>query len=246
MEPPALDPGRASIARVYDFLLGGKDHFSVDREVGLRIAELLLSLGDTPRANRRFMVRAVTAMARAGIPMSPNLHEVAQQVAGDVRVVYVDNDPVVLVHARALMSDEAFAAGRGVRTAVVKGDACRPDEILDDPRLRARIDLNRPVAVLMVALLHLLPDEEAPGAVRAFRQAMATGSLSPSASDVPRRRRTRGSRPRLSVHAGVEAPALPRRSGQRLSLPSTSSQKPPRTSGVQWWRTPANRAARRS
>ena len=107
----------------------------------------------------------------SGIPTAGNVHEVAQAADPEARVVYVDVDPVAVAHARALLDDDA-------RTGVVEADFCDVDAVLDDPITRATLDLDRPVALLVVALLHFIPDDRRPGAVLAgYREAMAPGSL---------------------------------------------------------------------
>jgi SAM-dependent methyltransferase len=167
-------------ARVYDYMLGGKDNYAADREAAARITEVA---PDTPLlavANRRFLVRAVRLIAEAGIrqfvdlgtgiPTSPNIHEVARGVHPDARVAYVDIDPVVVVHNQALLAVDA-----GVIT--VQGDVRKPQEILEDPDLRRHIDFTEPVGMLFVAVLHLVTDEEDPADVIAqFRDSLAPGS----------------------------------------------------------------------
>jgi hypothetical protein len=150
-------------ARMYDYFLGGKDHYAVDREAAERVLQVFPNMRTAVRANRAFMRRSTRALAQqglrqwldigTGIPTSPNLHEVAQAVAPDVRVVYVDNDPVVLAHSRALMTSRPEG-----RTAYLHGDVHDPDAILAAPQLAETLDLGRPVALSMVALLHFVPD----------------------------------------------------------------------------------------
>ncbi|MFD0901809.1 SAM-dependent methyltransferase [Actinomadura sediminis] len=175
-----LDTTRPNVPRMYDYLLGGKDNYAVDREA---VDEVVRHAPDTPfmaRENRAFLRRAVRYLAQAGIrqfidigsglPTQGNVHEIAHQVAPDARVVYVDKEPVVLTHGRALL-----AGTPGV--SVVQGDARRPDDILNAPELRALIDFDEPVAVLMLAVLHFVGDEDdPPGIVARLRAAMAPGS----------------------------------------------------------------------
>ena len=178
---PRFDPSVPSPARMYDYYLGGKDNFPVDREA----AELALSVvpfgREVARANRQFLVRAVTFMARNGIdqfidlgtglPTRPNVHEVARSVHPDARVLYVDNDPMVCSHARALL-----ATNDGV--AAIQGDIRAPQAILNDPITRKMIDFTQPVGVLFVAVLHFLTDDDQPWEqVAAFRWRMASGSM---------------------------------------------------------------------
>ena len=178
---PGFDPSIPSPARMYDYYLGGKDNFPADREA----AELALSVvpfgREVARANRHFLARAVAVMARDGIcqfidlgtglPTRPNVHEVARSVHPDARVLYVDNDPMVCAHARALL-----ATNDGV--AAIQGDVRAPQAILNDPVTRTLIDFAQPVGVLFVAVLHFLADDDHPREqVAAFRWRMTSGSM---------------------------------------------------------------------
>jgi hypothetical protein len=150
-------------ARMYDYFLGGKDNYAVDREAAERVLGVFPNMRTAVRANRGFMRRSTRALAQrglrqwldvgTGIPTSPNLHEVAQSVAPDARVVYVDNDPVVLAHSRALMTSSPEG-----RTAYIHGDVRNPDAIWAAPQLARTLDLGQPVVLSMVALLHFVPD----------------------------------------------------------------------------------------
>jgi O-methyltransferase involved in polyketide biosynthesis len=177
---PGIDPFTPSAARVYDFMLGGKDHYAVDRELGER---LLANAPISPwiaQQNRRFLGRAVRYCAEQGIrqfldlgsglPTQENVHEVAQRVDPGCRVVYVDNDPVAVVHAQALL-----AGGTGV--TAIRGDLRRPEEILAHEEVRRLIDFTEPMAVMMVAILHFIVDDDDPaGIVAGFAGAMPPGS----------------------------------------------------------------------
>jgi hypothetical protein len=176
---PGIDTSVPNIARVYDYWLGGKDNFAADREAAERLASAIPALPWLARQNRDFLQRAVSFLAGEGItqfldigsglPTNQNVHEVAQRVRPDARVVYVDIDPVVINHAQALLS--------GSQTAAVRADVTRPDEILRAPEVRRLIDFSKPVAVLVIAVLHILPDEADPaGAIARIRAAMAPGS----------------------------------------------------------------------
>jgi O-methyltransferase involved in polyketide biosynthesis len=165
---------------MYDVFLGGKDNYAADRAA----AQVAIEAGpDIPRAareNRAFLGRAVRFAVENGIrqfidlgtglPTQGNVHEVAQSLAPGARVVYVDNDPIVLVHARALLPPSKT-------TAVIQADFRDPAAILDDPKTRSLIDLDEPVAVLMLAVLHFASDHEVRASITAFREAMAPGSL---------------------------------------------------------------------
>ena len=178
---PGIDTTVASPARIYDYLLGGKDNYAVDRAAAEEIIGLVPEAPMAARLNRAFLTRAVRFMAAAGIrqfidvgaglPTRGNVHEVAQRGAPEARVVYVDNDPVVLAHGRALLETSA-----GV--AVVEGDLRRPEEILADARVRELIDFGRPVGLLLMAVLHFVADEDEPHAcVRRLTGALPPGSL---------------------------------------------------------------------
>ncbi|MFC4564320.1 SAM-dependent methyltransferase [Nocardiopsis mangrovi] len=180
---PGVDTTVPHSARVYDWWLGGKDNYAVDREMGRAFVDAIPTVRFMARQNRDFMHRAVRHLVReagirqfldigTGIPTSPNLHEVAQAVAPESRVVYVDNDPVVLLHARALM----ISAPQG-RSAYIQADLTDPAGLLDDPVLTATLDLDRPVALTLVAILMLLDDEDDPwGKVRGLLDALPSGS----------------------------------------------------------------------
>lgn len=173
---------KAHPARIYDYWLGGKDHFAADRVVAERVAANAPEVTDACRENRAFLGRAVRALAECGarqfldigtgFPTMGNSDEAAHAVAPDAQVVCVDNDPVVLAHGRALL-----ARRRPERTAVLGGDLREPERILADPQLRAVLDLGRPIVLLLVAILHFIPDSDDPaGILAAFRDAMAPGS----------------------------------------------------------------------
>ncbi len=175
----SFDTAVPNAARMYDYWLGGKDNFAADREAAERSAAAVPQLPWLARENRRFLGRAVRFCADAGItqfldigtglPTMNSVHQVARQVTANPRVVYVDHDPVVVSHARALLTTP--------RTLAVHGDLTRPDEFLGDPDVRGVIDFSMPVAVLLVAVLHFIPDEADPArAVAALRDAMAPGS----------------------------------------------------------------------
>lgn len=165
-------------ARVYDYILGGKDNYEVDRVAADQILQVVPQMRTWARQNRGFLKRAVRYVAEQGVsqfldigtglPTAENTHEVAHAVDPDARVVYVDYDPVVLAHARALLVG-------GDRTAYVQGDLRQPAALLDGAR--ETLDLHQPVAVLLIAILHHLPDGEDPGGhVRTLLDAVPTGS----------------------------------------------------------------------
>ena len=165
-------------ARVYDYWLGGKDNFAADRAAAQQVMQAMPEILDTVRGNRRFLVRAVRFLRDAGIrqfidigsglPSSPNVHEVAQQDGTGARVVYVDNDPVVFLHAEALMADNRT-------TSVVRADMRDVDEVLS--RARELLDFTQPVGLLFVGCLHHLVDSDDPaGLVARYLAELAPGS----------------------------------------------------------------------
>jgi len=184
--PTGVDTNTPNVARVWDYQLGGKDNFAADRAAADTLNEACRAVGApdgrvVARENRDFIDRAVRYLAGpagirqfidvgAGLPTQGNVHQIAQQVNPDAAVVYVDYDPLVLVHGRALLADNA-------NTVVIQADAREPDHILTHPELREVIDLGQPAAVLLVALLHLLPDDENPTRiVTHLRDALTPGS----------------------------------------------------------------------
>jgi hypothetical protein len=176
---PQIDVSRPSVARMYDYYLGGKDNYRVDREAVDRVAEAMPNVRQLVQENRAFLRRTVRYMARQGIrqfidigsglPTVGNTHEIAQEINPDARVVYVDNDPVVLAHGRALLAADD-------NTTVATADMHRPEEVLEHPKTRKLIDFDEPVGVLMIAMVHFLTTEERPAVMGRLRDALAPGS----------------------------------------------------------------------
>ncbi|HEX6678477.1 MAG TPA: SAM-dependent methyltransferase [Actinomycetes bacterium] len=179
--PPELNTGVPQTARIWNYWLGGKDNFPVDRQVGDQILEAFPAIVENARASRAFLARAVRYLAGeagirqfldvgTGLPTANNTHEVAQAVAPDSRIVYVDNDPIVLVHARALLTSNPQGA-----TAYVDADLRDPDKVL---REAARtLDLAQPVAVMLMGILgHIADDDEARSIVERLMGAVPSGS----------------------------------------------------------------------
>ncbi|MGW1057354.1 SAM-dependent methyltransferase [Micromonospora rubida] len=170
-------------ARRYNYWLGGKDNFAVDRQSGDRIAAAYPAIRTLARENRAFLQRAVRYLAAeagvrqfldigTGIPTADNTHEVAQAVAPESRVLYADNDPMVLAHARALLTSSRAGA-----TAYLDADLRDPERILAADELRRTLDLSRPVALLLVAVVHFLTDADRPyEAVGRLVEALPSGS----------------------------------------------------------------------
>jgi len=176
----SFDTSKPNIARAYDFILGGKDNFAADRELAARLLEIYPLAGALARENRAFLARAVDSVSRhgvtqfmdvgSGLPTSPSTHEIASGVNERARVVYVDNDPVVISHTRALLAEEG-------KVAAVPGDARRPEEILASPALAAMIDLNEPACVILAMILHFFESGQAQHIVSTFVRALAPGSF---------------------------------------------------------------------
>jgi hypothetical protein len=163
---PKIDTSVAHPARVYDYWLGGKDNFAADREAAEQVIAVRPTILRDIRANRAFLQRTARYLAAeagvrqfldvgTGIPTSPNVHEIVQGVAPEARVVYADNDPIVLSHARALLSSTPEGA-----TDYVDADLRKPEQILE--QARKTLDFTKPVAVIVVGTLHLISDEENP------------------------------------------------------------------------------------
>jgi hypothetical protein len=187
-----LDTGVPHIARVYDYCLGGKDNFAADREAAEAFVKVMPGILPTVRECRKFLVRAVSFLAGecevrqfldigTGLPTANNTHEVAQRVEPSCRIVYADNDPLVLTHARALLT-----SSRQGKTAYLDADLRDVDRILD--RAGSELDFSEPVALMLVGVLHCIPDEGDPyGIVARLLGALAPGSylvMGHPASDV--------------------------------------------------------------
>jgi hypothetical protein len=166
-----IDMTKPHPARRYDYWLGGKDNFQADRDAAEAIAAVFPHIRTAARENRAFMQRAVKHLAAeagirqfldigTGLPTANNVHDVAQGIAPESRIVYVDNDPLVLTHARALLTSSEQGA-----TAYIDADVRDPDNILLDPAVRDTLDWSEPVALLLVAVLHFVEDGEDPWAI---------------------------------------------------------------------------------
>ncbi|MFJ1967565.1 SAM-dependent methyltransferase [Streptomyces sp. NPDC087903] len=176
-----IDTSRPHPARIYDYLLGGKDNYEVDQRAADQLAAAAPEVRIGVRANRAFLQRAVRYVVGSGVrqildvgtglPTSPNVHETAQEVAPDVRIAYVDNDPIVNTHANALLSPSGA-------TSTVLADLRDPQSVLDHPDVRRVIDFDEPVALLLVAVVHFLTDADKPGRIIAtLRDALPAGSF---------------------------------------------------------------------
>ncbi|MFI7008298.1 SAM-dependent methyltransferase [Streptomyces sp. NPDC050145] len=179
--PQGIDISVPSVSRIYDYYLGGSHNFEVDREAARKAMEFMPGLPKIMQANRAFMRRAVRHAVDegitqfldigSGIPTFGNVHEVAQKASPGARVVYVDHDPVAVAHSRAVLEGNAD-------TAVLSADLRKPRDILASAEVRGLLDLDRPVALLLVAVLHFIEDADDPySAVTELAEALAPGSM---------------------------------------------------------------------
>jgi hypothetical protein len=181
-ELPGIDPSKAHVARMYDYYLGGENNFEADRMACLELDKIVPGTRGLAINNRNYLVRVVRALATdygirqfidigTGLPTQNNVHQVAKQADPGARVVYVDIDPIVSVHARALIPDDGS-------TAFILEDVRRTEAILDHPDTRRLIDLSEPVAVLYISFLHQIPDRDDPaGLVGRMMGRLAPGSF---------------------------------------------------------------------
>ncbi|MGH3169367.1 MAG: SAM-dependent methyltransferase [Trebonia sp.] len=179
--PAGLDVSTPNVARMYDYFLDGKDNFAADRDAGDKILALVPAVRRTVRENRRFLRRAVRFLAAeagirqfldigVGLPTQGAVHEVAHEINPETRVAYVDYDPVVVSHGNALLAEPD-------QSIVVRADLRQPGALLSLPAIREHLDFSRPVAVLLVAILHFVADVDDPGGIVAsLRDALAPGS----------------------------------------------------------------------
>ncbi|GAB3277902.1 SAM-dependent methyltransferase [Actinocorallia lasiicapitis] len=179
--PQGVDVSKPSVARIYDYALGGKDNFAIDRAVSDQVEKSMPESSGVAVLNRAMLRRAVRYLAGelgirqfldlgSGLPARDNTHQVAQREIADARVVYVDNDPIVLAHGRALLAADD-------RTAVITSDLRDVDAVLNHPDTQRLIDFDQPVAVMMVGILHHFSDEEKPAEIAArYLDAVPSGS----------------------------------------------------------------------
>ncbi|MDS1269623.1 SAM-dependent methyltransferase [Lipingzhangella sp. LS1_29] len=178
--PPGVDFSKPSMPRAYDALLGGKDNVAVDRELAEHAAAQIPGLKEAAQEQRRTLIRGVRFLARdagvdqfldlgSGLPAAQNTHQVAQEYNADARVAYVDSDPVVLTHGRALLAENG-------NTTVVTADVRYPKQVLADPEVDALLDFRRPIAVMLVGMMHYLSPDIAEEVMAEYREAVAPGS----------------------------------------------------------------------
>src|SRR5580692_6630520 len=234
-------------ARIYDYWLGGKDNFAADRVAGEQTIAAYPEIRASARANRAFLARAVRYLAAeegirqfldigTGLPTTNNVHEVAQAVAPTSRVVYADNDPMVLAHARALLTSSPEG-----RTAYIQADLRDPGAILASPVLRDVLDLSQPVALMLIAVLHFVPDEDEPGKViAALLDALPPGSYLAASHTTAEHDRERWASLEEAYRSGGIRGQL-RDSGDFARLAFTGLQLvPPGVTLVSQWRREGN------
>lgn len=179
-QPATIDSNQPSIARVYDYILGGKQHFAIDREVSKAVFKAVpesRQIAESGRITLLRMVRWLVGEAGitqiidlgSGLPTSGNVHQIAHAINPDVRVVYIDNDPMVLAHGRALLANDDTVA-------VLLADVRHVDQIFSNPELLQQIDLERPFAIITANVLHHLEDDEAAATATALRARLSPGS----------------------------------------------------------------------
>ena len=181
--PRGIDISKPHSARMYDYYLGGKDHFAADRQTAEKAMRSWTAVRTAVRENRAFLGRVVRYLVQeagvrqfldigTGLPSANNVHEVAQAIAPDCRIVYVDNDPIVLAHAQALLTSTPEG-----KTAYIDADLRDPEVILNHPATHRTLDLSQPVALMLVAILHFLTDDDGPRqVVNTLLDALPTGS----------------------------------------------------------------------
>jgi hypothetical protein len=168
---PEIDTSKPHPARVYDYFLGGKDNFAADRETAQLAMKAWPDIRTAARENRAFLGRAVRYLAEeagitqfldlgSGLPSVGNVHEVAQDVVPSAHVMYVDNDPIVLAHARALLASKPDG-----KCAYIQADLRDPQAVLAHPVTRETLDFDKPIALVLAAVVHLIPDEDEPGRI---------------------------------------------------------------------------------
>jgi AcrR family transcriptional regulator len=239
-----LDVTVPNVARIYDFILGGKDNFDADRAAAAQILAVIPGGSGPARMNRAFLGRVVYFLAAergirqfldigSGLPTASNVHEIAQAADPDARVVYVDNDPVVVLHAQAILEDRA----KGV--AAVRGDLRDPAGIIASPAVRELIDFSQPVAVLLFAVLHFVQDADDPRALLArFGDVMAPGSALALSHITDENIDEEAARAGRAVYQSASAPIVPRSRAQIEGLFDGLDLLPPGVVGISHWPEP--------
>lgn len=242
--PTYVDTSRASIARVYDFALGGKDNYPVDRDVIEQLRAAAPEAELLAVDNRGFLVRAVRFLAGqagidqfldcgSGLPTAENTHQVAQRLRPEARVVYVDNDPTVVAHGRALLEENEGAF-------FSPGDLTQPREVLDDPVVTRNLDFERPIALLQVGTLHHYDETglTVPGLMAQYLDALPSGSyaavahfLDPEDEDSALARRMED----VFVHSPMGTGRFRTREQLRAMLPGLDLVEPGLVRCFEWW-----------
>lgn len=236
--PPGINPAVATAARMYDYYLGGHDNFAADRIAALQVIEAAPDVPVIAQANRRFLARAVRFLAAeegicqfldlgTGLPTQGNVHQIAQQVNPGSRVVYIDNDPMVLAHSRALKT--------GTGTTVIHADLRDPDAVLHHRGTCRLIDLSQPVAILLIAVLHFVADPDAGAAVAQYISAASPGSYL-VISHVTAAPEPRSAQQVTAVYAGTANPGTLRTREQILALFTGTALIEPGLVPVMQWR----------
>jgi len=239
-----LDVTVPNVARIYDYILGGKDNFDADRAAAAQILAVIPGGSGPARMNRAFLGRVVHFLAAergirqfldigSGLPTASNVHQIAQAADPDARVVYVDNDPVVVLHAQAILEDRA----KGV--AAVRGDLRDPAGITASPAVRELIDFGQPVAVLLFAVLHFIPDADDPRALLArFSDVMAPGSALALSHITDENIDEEAARAGRAVYQTASAPIVPRSRAQIEGFFDGFDLLPPGVAGISQWPLP--------
>lgn len=234
-----FNPAVPNVARVYDFILGGKDNYEADRDLAGQIVRLIPDAVESCRLNRAFLGRVVEHLAKSeitqfldigsGLPTQNNVHEVAQAISPDAKIVYVDNDHVVTAHARALMN------GNGV--LAINGDLRQPADIII--RASELIDFSKPVAVLLFAVVHFLTDDERPDALlSAFKKLMVPGSCLALSHITDDQVTPDVSKDAQDIYHKASAPAVPRSRDEILKFFSGLTLLGPGLVDINAWPVP--------
>lgn len=245
--PPEVDIDRPASSRIYDYMLGGSHNFAADRQVADRAIAAMPQLPKVLWENRAFLRRAVRFLAEeagmdqfldlgSGIPTAGNVHEILAEITPRGRVTYVDIDPVAVTHARAILADEPDATA-------IQADLRHPLTILAEPEVRDLLDVSRPIAVLLVATLHFIPDEQNPAAILAqLRQALAPGSYVAISHASDEGEKPTGIRAAQEVYARAEHPVIMRTRAEISGLIEGWEIVPPGIVPCPLWRPAAEDA----
>jgi DNA-binding HxlR family transcriptional regulator len=236
---PGIDPVQPNVARMYDYWLGGKDNFAADRAAARQVEATIPFCKETCQQNRQFLIRAVTHLAGSGcrqfldigtgLPTMENTHEVAQGLIPDARVAYVDNDPVVVAHAQAMLATRPAVAA-------VLGDLRDPAAIIGDPDVRKLINFDEPVTILLAAVLHFIRDEEEPGELLGtLKSVMAPGSAL-LITHIPDSVHGGDRQAALDVYNSASAPLIPRSRSRVGEFFEGLELLPPGLVDVRHWR----------